>query len=70
MIIQNDILTDMSLYLDEYDHVRMSNNSFLKLFCYNEYVKDIYNTNKLAHHENIFRDDKFVLKSSGDKIKI
>ena len=29
MIIQNDILTDMSLYLDEYDHVRMSNNSFL-----------------------------------------
>jgi hypothetical protein len=28
MIIQNDILTDMSLHLDEYDHVRMSNNSF------------------------------------------
>jgi hypothetical protein len=28
MIIQNDILTDMSLYLDEYGHVRMSNNSF------------------------------------------
>jgi len=27
-IIQNDLLTDMSLYLDESDHIRMSNNSF------------------------------------------
>jgi hypothetical protein len=60
----------MNLYKDEYDHIRMSNNSIFKLFCYNEYVKDIYNTNKLAHHEYIFRDDKFVLKSSRDKIKI
>ena len=56
MIIQNDLLTDMSLYLDEYDHIRISNNSFLKLFCYNEFVKDIYNTNKPAHYENILID--------------
>ena len=40
------------------------------MFCYNEYVKDIYNTNKLAHYENILRDNKFVLKSIGDKVKI
>jgi hypothetical protein len=40
------------------------------LFCYNEFVKDIYNTNKLAHYENILRDNKFVLKSIGDKVKI
>ena len=70
MIIQNDLLTDMSLCLDEYDHIRVSNNSFFKLFCYNEFVKDIYNTNKLAHYENILRDEKFVLKSIGDKVKI
>jgi hypothetical protein len=70
MIIQNDILTDMSLYLDEYDNIRMSNDSFFKLFCYNEYVKDTYNTNKLSHYENILRENKFVLNSIVDKIKI
>jgi hypothetical protein len=48
----------------------MSNNSFLKLFCYNEYVKDIYNTNKLAHYENILRDNNFFVTSIGDEINI
>ena len=42
---------------------------FFKLFCYNEFVKDIYNTNKLAHYENILRDNKFDLKSIEDKVK-
>jgi len=54
MIIQNDILTNMALYIDETDTLKMSNNSFFfSLFCYNEYVKDIYNTDKLTHYETI-----------------
>ena len=61
MIIQNDILTDMTMYIDEDDQIKMSNNSFFNLFCYNEYVKDTYNTNKLSHYENILIENKFIL---------
>ena len=70
MIIQNDILTEMSLFVDEDDNIRMSNNSFFNMFCYNEYVKDIFNTNKLAHYENILKENEFILDSKGKKAKI
>ena len=70
MIIQNDILTEMSLYVDEDDNIKMSNNSFFNLFCYNEFVKDIYNTNKLAHYEEILKENKFILDSRGERTKI
>ena len=45
----------------------MSNNSFFNLFTYNEYVKDIYNTNKLAHFENILEQNEFILSEEGEK---
>ena len=70
MIIQNDILTNMALYIDETDTMKMSNNSFFNLFCYNEYVKDIYNTDKLTHYETILKDNEFILDSKGHKLKI
>ena len=69
MIIQNDILTDMSMYIDEDDNIKMSNNGFFNLFCYNEYVKDTYNTNKLYHYENILLENKFVLSNKGEQSK-
>jgi len=67
MVITNDLLTEMSLYLDEDDEMKMSNNTFFNLFTYNEYVKDIYNTNKLAHFENILEQNKFILSEEGEK---
>ena len=70
MIITNDLLTEMSLYIDEDDKMRMSNNTFFNLFCYNEYVKDIYNTNKLSHFEEILKENKFILDSRGERTKI
>ena len=70
MSIQHDILTEMSLYIDEDDNAIMSQNSFFNLFCYNEYVKDIYETDKLSHYENILSENKFILKARGKGSKI
>ena len=70
MIITNDLLTEMSLYVDEEDNIKMSNNTFFNLFCYNEYVKDTYNTNKISHFEEILKQNKFILDSRGEKSKI
>ena len=33
-------------YLDVMDNLRFSENSFFELYCFNEYVKDIYEQNK------------------------
>jgi len=70
MVITNDLLSEMSLYVDEDDNIKMSNNTFFNLFCYNEYVKDTYNTNKLSHFEEILKQNKFILDSRGEKSKI
>ena len=45
---------------DDYDDV-MSQNDFFKLYCYNDYTKDTFNTNKTIHYQNILRDAKFTL---------
>ena len=31
----------------------MSQNDFFKLYCYNEYNKDVFRTNKTIHYQNI-----------------
>jgi hypothetical protein len=43
---------------DDYGFV-FNENTFFKLFTYNEYIKDIFNTNKEQHFLNILDDNKF-----------
>ena len=33
------------------------------MFCYNEYIKDIYKTNDKIHFENILKDNGFILSA-------
>jgi hypothetical protein len=40
--------------LNENDEQIINKNLFLHVFCYNEYVKDAYKTNKLIHYKNIY----------------
>ena len=47
-------------YLDIDDVMCMSENSFFKIYCFNEYLKDIYEINKAEHF-------KFILYSNGFK---
>jgi hypothetical protein len=45
--------------------MKMIENSFFNIFCYNEYVKDIYHTNKIKHFELILLSHGFVLSEEG-----
>ena len=36
-------------------------NTFFKLYSYNEYINDIFNTSKYYHFENIIKDEGFQL---------
>jgi len=54
-------------YLDEFDRVQVVRNTFFNLYCYNEYVRDIYATNKVKHVELILEKSGFKLSSQGTK---
>ena len=45
-------------------------NTFFNLYCYNEFVRDIYETNKVKHFELILRDNGFDLSSQGAPKKL
>ena len=48
------------------DDAEIVENSFFNLWCYNEYVKDTFETNKLKHFEHILKDNGFELSSMGE----
>ena len=43
------------MYLNKNDDAEIVENSFFNLWCYNEYVKDTFETNKLKHFEHFKR---------------
>jgi len=55
---------------DETDNEVVVRNTFFELFTYNEYVSDLYQTNKTAHYENILKSNGFVLSAIGQINKI
>ena len=56
--------------IDNNDDETINKNSFFNLYCYNEFVADIYNTDKLKHYETILKDNGFVLSSIGEVVKL
>jgi hypothetical protein len=46
-------------YLDVMDNLKFSENSFFDLYCFNEYVKDIYEQNKTEHLKDILYKNGF-----------
>ena len=58
------------LSVDQLDGIKISKNMFYKLFIYNEYVRDTYHTNILFHYENILKQNKFIVSSSGNNNEI
>ena len=57
----HNILTNVCLTLDEEGELKILENTFLKLYSYNEYINDIFNTSKYYHFENIIKDEGFQL---------
>lgn len=45
-------------------------NAFFNIFSFNEYIIDIFNTNKKQHFINILTENKFIIKEQGKKMKL
>ena len=52
--------------MNEQDDILFYKKSFFNLYCYNEYVQYIYNTNKIKHFELILESQGFDLKEEGE----
>jgi len=55
-------------YLDVMDTLKFSENSFFNPYCFNEYVKDIYEQNKTEHLKNILYKNGFKCSEMVDEI--
>ena len=66
----NDALNGVCRQLNENDESCIIQNQFYELFCYNEYIKDCYNTNKRIHYEQILKNKGFILKTEGEDKKL
>jgi len=62
----NNKLNNICLSLNENDNEIVVKNSYFNIFCYNEYVNDIYKTNKLIHYQNILIQNGFNLFDEND----
>jgi hypothetical protein len=56
--------------INENDEIQFVNNTFFKLFCYNEYKNDTLNTNIVAHYEQQLIDNGFILTTEGNNKKL
>ena len=63
-------LKTICTYINEDNEEDIVENSFFNLFCYQEYVKDIYNTNKIEHFKEILSSYGFKLNETGIKKEI
>ena len=52
---------DLCTYIDEDDNMTVVKNMFYKLYIYNEYVQDIYRTNKTEHYKLILKENGFQI---------
>lgn len=68
--LNNKALQDVCLQVDENDQQKVIKNTFFKLFCYNEYVKDVYKSNIKIHFEQLLQQNGFVLSTIGQKKKL
>jgi hypothetical protein len=57
-------------YVDEFDQIQVVKNTLFNLHCYNEFVKDTYETNKVKHFEFILAGNVFELSSQGVPAKL
>ena len=63
----NDKILRLSTTRDENDDENVIKNPFFKMWCYNEYINEIYNTDYLKHYKQILTNAGFTLKTTGIK---
>ncbi len=63
-----DKIKKVCLNSNEDDEDTIVENAFFKMWCFNEYTNDCYNTNKICHFQNILIDEGFILTHVGKDI--
>jgi len=70
MIKINEKVLNMSKSINENDEIKIIENTYFKLFCYNEFLESFYNTGFLQHYQNILKNNGFNLKDIGETKKM
>ena len=60
------VLGTACTYIDENDELKFVHNTFFNLYCYNEFVKDVYASNKMKHFELILEQNGFDITVEGE----
>lgn len=63
-----DKIKKVCLNTNEDDEETIVENAFFKMWCFNEYTNDCYNTNKISHFQNILIEEGFKLTHVGKNI--
>jgi hypothetical protein len=63
-------LATTCVYIDLNDEMQVSHNTFFHLFCHNEYVNDVYASNKVKNFEMLLEQNGFDLKVEGTPTKL
>ena len=63
-----DKIKKVCLNTNEDDEETIIENTFFKMWCFNEYTNDCYNTNKICHFQNILIEEGFILVHIGKDI--
>lgn len=63
-----DKIKKVCLNTNEDDEETIVENAFFKMWCFNEYINDCYNTNKISHFQNILIQEGFKLTHIGKDI--
>ena len=61
-ISKSHILNTLCVAFDENDERKIIENTFFKLYLYNEYTNDIFNTDKYLHFRDILINNKIILE--------
>ena len=70
MIETNDKSLRLSQSIYKYDETEIVENTYFKLFCYNDFIADIFKTVFLQHFQNILVNNGFVMSEIGEIINL
>jgi len=66
MVETNDKILRLSQSINKFDETEIVENTYFKLFCYNEFLADIFKTDFLQHFQNILVSNGFNLNEFGE----
>ena len=66
MIETNDKILRMSQSINKYDETEIVENTYFKLFCYNDFLADIFKTGFLQHFQNILVNNGSGMSEIGE----